>query len=34
MKESIRKSIKENIIKDIIDVEGFQVDIPVHGNIL
>ena len=26
MKESIRKSIKENIIKDIIDVEGFQVD--------
>ena len=26
MKESIRQSIKENIIKDIIDVEGFQVD--------
>ena len=26
IKESIRQSIKENIIKDIIDVEGFQVD--------
>ena len=26
LKESIRQTIKQNIIKDIIDVEGFQVD--------
>ena len=26
LKESIRQTIEKNIIKDIIDVEGFQVD--------